>query len=520
MKKLLTGALAALLTAGVAFAEDPIETRAHYSTNPDGAVGRSATIQVGGDLSGWTEDMIIATCGANDMANAFKGSHENCVVDMYALYAAWDDNNLYLAWQMCNTGDTWAREGDGPLTDYGHIGNVPLVVAISLDPSKTGMTGKLTSGKSIWMDDSPGGLEFTSHVDHLFYMSAQVGQGKPSMFTAVDAQGNTNYTNGCKDFSALGIKYAMKHVFKPSHLWRQNTTAQWVTPTELVSDPSVTENIYDEDCYDNLLATPYPSGLKPHSDEFDSFFEMQIPFKALGINRDWLEANGLGVRVIGTRGESALDCIPFDPCVTDNILGEYAKDNSTTHEKDDWDNFTYALANVGKMRSGNVDPLPDPTPDPTPDPEPDPASGYTVYFDNSASNWGSVFVYNWDDAHQGGSAFSGAWPGKQLSKTIEYQGRTLYVYSFEPGAAMVNPMIIFNNGSGTQTSDLPYKNLYIYTSAGPDTLGPDLSGVASIEIESDSTARYYNLQGVEVANPSNGLFIRVSGGKTSKVFVR
>lgn len=119
--------------------------------------------------------MIVATCGANDMCNAFHGSHENCVVDLYAVYAAWDDANLYLAWQMCNSGDTWARPGDGPLTDYGRVGDVPIIVALSLDPSKPGVTGKLQNGDHIW-GGAQSGVQFSSHVDRLFFMSAKVGQ--------------------------------------------------------------------------------------------------------------------------------------------------------------------------------------------------------------------------------------------------------------------------------------------------------------------------------------------------------
>ena len=211
---------AATLAAATAWAA-PVETRAYYSTNADGAVGKSATITIDGEFSDWSEDMIIATCGANDMATAFKGSHENCVLDAYALYAAWDDANLYIAWQMCNTGDTWAREGDGPLTDYGRIGNVPLILALSLDPSKPGMTGLLEDGRCVWCDNAGNGTTFDPaklHVDRLLYMSGQAGQGTPAIFSAVNAAGATNYGSGCVTFANAGITYKMKEGFHPSHL--------------------------------------------------------------------------------------------------------------------------------------------------------------------------------------------------------------------------------------------------------------------------------------------------------------
>ncbi len=81
----------------------------YYSTNGKG-VGKEAKITIDGDFSDWSEDMLIAQGAAWDVANHYKGGHENCVLDTYALYAAWDNDNLYVAWQMVNTTDTWARE--------------------------------------------------------------------------------------------------------------------------------------------------------------------------------------------------------------------------------------------------------------------------------------------------------------------------------------------------------------------------------------------------------------------------
>ena len=44
------------------------------------------------------------------------------------------------------------------------------------------------------------------------------------------------------------------------------------------------------------------------------------------------------------------------------------------------------------------------------------------------------------------------------------------------------------------------------------------TAVEGIEIE-EGEAVYYNLQGVKVANPENGVFIKVQGNKASKVLV-
>ena len=46
------------------------------------------------------------------------------------------------------------------------------------------------------------------------------------------------------------------------------------------------------------------------------------------------------------------------------------------------------------------------------------------------------------------------------------------------------------------------------------------AGVEEIGVETEKTARYYNLQGVEVDNPENGVYIRVAGNKATKVMIR
>ena len=46
-----------------------------------------------------------------------------------------------------------------------------------------------------------------------------------------------------------------------------------------------------------------------------------------------------------------------------------------------------------------------------------------------------------------------------------------------------------------------------------------VTGVENIIIENQGNVEYYNLQGVKVANPENGVFIRVQGGKATKVIL-
>ncbi|MCM1296756.1 MAG: hypothetical protein NC311_14555 [Muribaculaceae bacterium] len=46
------------------------------------------------------------------------------------------------------------------------------------------------------------------------------------------------------------------------------------------------------------------------------------------------------------------------------------------------------------------------------------------------------------------------------------------------------------------------------------------SGVANIETDENAPVEYYNLQGVRVANPENGIYIRRQGSKATKVLVK
>lgn len=43
------------------------------------------------------------------------------------------------------------------------------------------------------------------------------------------------------------------------------------------------------------------------------------------------------------------------------------------------------------------------------------------------------------------------------------------------------------------------------------------AGVENVEIDNNAPVEYYNLQGVKVANPENGIFIKVQGSKATKV---
>lgn len=63
-------------------------------------------------------------------------------------------------------------------------------------------------------------------------------------------------------------------------------------------------------------------------------------------------------------------------------------------------------------------------------------------------------------------------------------------------------------------------NLTVDLTANTLTATKRESGVTGVEADSNAPAVYYNLQGVEVAEPANGLFIEVRGNATRKVLVK
>ncbi|MBD5135246.1 MAG: starch-binding protein [Lachnospiraceae bacterium] len=346
-------ALAVSMEMSTASATKPAS---QYSTNGTG-FGKEATITIDGSISDWDESMLIAQGTAWDVPNHWKGTHENCVIDIYSLYAAYDNDNLYVGVQMVNVGDTIYYEGCGALLDGGVPGDVPLIIALDTGKGNK-MTGKLTDGKYVWGAQ----VDFNKKADHLLYMSCKPGLGQPSIFKA-GSDGISSYDNPeyCISFKDAGISYDVAHDLLPTKL------------TGLSHNDGKIEDLLDSNGPWVDYKTFTDNQGSTHDSKYDSFFEVAIPYKALGITKSDITQNGVGVLAAGTRGESGLDCVPYDyDAMTDNIMGDYGQDSSTSGEKDDLDVLNVDYARVGKGGSPNPNPDPDPNPDPNPNPDPDP----------------------------------------------------------------------------------------------------------------------------------------------------
>jgi len=119
--------------------EEPcIAPSSYYATNPGNQLGAAGNITIDGVISDWSESMLICQGVANDDPRIFKGSHEGPVYDLYALYASWDANNLYLMWQYSNVTDVADPAQSFPISDNGKPwnGDIPISIALDVDPTQ------------------------------------------------------------------------------------------------------------------------------------------------------------------------------------------------------------------------------------------------------------------------------------------------------------------------------------------------------------------------------------------------
>lgn len=334
----------------------------YYGTNPNLQLGKNKTITVDGDVSDWDSSMIIAQGVANDDPRVYMPSsmHEQ-PWDGYALYSAWDDDNLYFMWEMANTtyivspGDNFAASNEArPWRN-----SIPMYIALSVDPEKqatgkavgTNKDGSTYTNPFVWGCDNgtakDGGTNFTTHVDTLIACDSNNSNGGAAIFKAdtqdtdgtymfnydtrvpigvksFQAQDNQNgfkikYANGTKSNTMYGVNGA-----KGSRVLGDNTSASsnWV------------------DFYD-----------LGYKESYGYVYEVAIPLSTIGVDKEYIETNGIGAMQILTYGTSGMDTLPHDPSMLDQANVEYSYDSSTSHEKEDVDNITVPLARVGALLS-------------------------------------------------------------------------------------------------------------------------------------------------------------------------
>lgn len=337
----------------------------YYATNPELQLGKNKTITVDGDVSDWDSSMIIAQGVANDDPRVYMPSamHEQ-PWDAYALYAAWDNDNLYFMWEIANTTYIISPEDNFAASNEARPwrNSIPMYLALSIDPSKqatgkavgTNKDGSTYTNPFVWGCDGgvakDGGTSFTTHVDTLIAMDSNNSNGGASIFKAdkLDSDGTYmfNYDSrvpiGVRSFQAQDNQNGFKIKYA-------NGTAS--DTLYGINSPKGSRILGDNTDMNANWADFFDLGYK---DSYGFIYEVAIPFSTLGIDKDYIETNGIGAMQILTYGTSGMDTLPHDPSMLDNADVEYSYDPSTSHEKEDVDNITVPLARVGALLDDTV----------------------------------------------------------------------------------------------------------------------------------------------------------------------
>lgn len=297
----------------------------NYATNPEGQAGREATITSASDF---TEDMLIAQGVANDDPRSFRGTHEGPVYDTYALYGAWDDENIYIGWQFTNVTDVIDPAQGYPISDNGkpYNGDIPQMLVFNLGTGNGG-NGSLDTGGYVWGIN----VGYETPVDAMVCFSSKPGVGTPALFTAGE-DGTFSYDT-CVGLEEAGISYTYEDGFFCGDTLtgiKMNGYEGYV-PSMLEDSSSNWVNFLDMD----------------HSTSQDTFYTMTIPMESLGITKEQLVEEGIGVMHVSTFGESGIGSVPMDMTMLDSATEEYSADASTSAEKEDTDIVTVPLAQLG-----------------------------------------------------------------------------------------------------------------------------------------------------------------------------
>ncbi|MBQ3417332.1 MAG: dockerin type I repeat-containing protein [Ruminococcus sp.] len=298
--------------------------------------------------------MLIAQGVANDDPRVYAhwSMHEKAIDD-YALYAAWDNTNLYLMYEMANVQDVVAPGEDFPLTQGNlWIDNLPAFIYIYTGSGNVTHNG--VAGGTLWAT----GTTIDANSDHVIAYSTNASNG-PFIYTAND--------DGLLEPDVLVTKGAATGI---NIKWGNGKTLSG----KLMGIPKAgTDNKrVAGDCVDAELTDFYTLGHKP---SMDMFYEMSIPLKNLDISASDIESSGIGIMQVSTFGTSGMDCLPYDLSMADNAAKPYSKDKSTSAEKEDEDHITVPMARIGKAGSAPVVTPTDPPVQPTDPPAPATESG-------------------------------------------------------------------------------------------------------------------------------------------------
>ena len=335
----------------------------YYWTNKDGAVGIEKTIS---SWSDWTEDMRIAQCAAYDDPRTWRGNHE-IPYDAYALYAAYDNTNLYIMVELTNAADRAKfMYYDYAASDNAWWDNRDTPLGLAINTGKTAKVANgpvLDTGDVIW-GSAIGGINFNDAggMNYILYHSSKygysehkktfVGVGTPGFFKLKESTGTFSYDPSyCltvnketeKGTSGIDIKYK-RNLQVSKNVWCENSPAAEKDPENQNRASSLHQT------GENLMASTNYIDLGTKSTlELDMSYWYTIPLSTLGIDKNYLTTKGISIRQLTTNGGSLMDCIPWDPCMVDIAAEECSDDKSTSAEKRDVDEVKTSQARIGHL---------------------------------------------------------------------------------------------------------------------------------------------------------------------------
>lgn len=391
----------------------------YYATNPNGNVGTRKTITSASDF---TEDMIIAQGVANDDPGAFRGTHEAPKFDPYAMYGAWDDENLYIGIQYTNVIDVVDPAQQAPQTGRGKPNgadaDIPqMLVFDTRSGDYTDGTTNDTTQKTAWDTNVKFGGD--AKVDKVFLYSPKDGIINQAFFPV---------TNGLVDYDSVvksgynmppipGVETTWEDGFFGSSIYGiKGTGYTGYTPADLESDSG--------DWVDFLS--------EGHSKEHDTFCIVKLPLSLLGVTASDIENNGIGVMAIATYGSSGIGSLPADMTMLDVADEAYSKDDSTSQEKEDEDLVTVGLAQLGKSGGAVNSPTKKPAETKTPDNTVAPTKTETPTKTNKPAE-SKKYTVNF-----GADYSSPQYDNRKLTlKAIPYNGEGDYTYEFSIDGELV-----------------------------------------------------------------------------------
>ena len=139
---------------------------------------------------------------------------------------------------------------------------------------------------------------------------------------------------------------------------------------------------------------------------------------------------------------------------------------------------------------------------------------FTIYYDNSTTNWNPVHIHYWSTPNT-------TWPGVAMTKV---EGN-IWKFTFDEEPDLTGFLFCSADGKD-QTNDFtgkPQKN-HIYKGSSRGSVTDEgiyeVAGISDAETSTNAAPVDYNLQGVQVANPTPGLYIVVRGNKITKEWIR